>query len=341
VLENSRFRLTFGASGALLGAYDRRAGQELLGPAGAEFVIEEDLGCFCHIDPTGAVWRQSDNPLARIEVVEAGPVRWRIAIENESKGAAYRQWVSIYEHLPWIEFETTMDIRSGEDLRARAAFDLPAAPAEIWAETAFGAIRRDPELAHAVNWVDCGWPHEGLALLNRGLTSYEVADHRLYLTLWRGLSLFNECYGCLQREQRSPLIEQGRREFRYALLPHAGDWRQAGLVRWGQAFNTELQAIVAEAHPGRLPARQSWLAARPDNVVISTVKGAEFGGDLIVRLYEASGAATLASLRVPDGFGAVCETNLLEDERPWAPLNGGEVEFALRPFEIKTLMLRR
>ena len=331
-LENGRFRLALSPSGALLSAYDKIAARELLGMAGAEFVLEEEVGCFCHIDPTGVVWRQSDNPLAKIEVVESGPLRWRAIIENESRRLHYRQEISIYEHLPWIEFRTIMDIRSGEDMRARAVFALPGVPAEVWAETPFGAVRRGAELAHAVNWTDCTGPGWGLGLLNQGLTGYEIAGDQLYLSLWRGLSLYNDCYGCLQREQRAPLIERGRREFRYALLPHAGDWRQAELVHWGQAFNTPLRALGVDAHAGRLPARHGWLSVTPGNVVVAAVKRAEETDYLVVRLYESHGTGTLACLDVPPGYHGWCETNLLEDGAPFAPLRRPGAAVAIPAF---------
>ena len=45
------------------------------------------------------------------------------------------------------------------------------------------------------------------------------------------------------------------RTMRYALVPHAGDWREAGVFRDGLEFNHPLLARVAAPHAGPLPAR--------------------------------------------------------------------------------------
>ena len=42
---------------------------------------------------------------------------------------------------------------------------------------------------------------------------------------------------------------------RYALVPHANDWKEARVYRDGLEFNHPLLARVAAPHPGPLPAR--------------------------------------------------------------------------------------
>ena len=75
--------------------------------------------------------------------------------------------------------------------------------------------------------------------------------------------------------------------------------------------------------------------------MIDTVKRAEDGDDLIVRLYEAHGGRGVARLRVGLPFAEAWFTNLLEDRLAAADVDGDEVVIPFRPFEIVTLALPR
>ncbi len=347
ILENHFYRVEIQPSGALASIYDKVYDKHLLGSGGLELVFEEDLGCFCHIDPNGIVWRQSDFPPGKIEIIEHGPLRWRGIVENQAKGCSYKLEIILFDQNPQIEFRLFMDIRSGEDLRARVHFALPGTCKQIWAETPFGAISRQEGLAHAINWVDCQGEDWKLALLNQGLSNYEVQGNDLWLTLWRGLSLYADCAGCLPRDQRQPLIEHGLREFRFSLLPHDSDWQgnthsQCQIVHAGLSFNNPLQPVLTGSHPGKLPSVQSWISITPSTVIASTVKIAEEGQALVIRLYESAGRQTQALLHLPHGIiQSWQEVNLLEESLTDSLLASQELEINFHPFEIKTLLLKR
>jgi alpha-mannosidase len=78
-------------------------------------------------------------------------------------------------------------------------------------------------------------------------------------------------------------------------------------------------------------------AASVDNagIVIETIKRAEDGQGIILRLYESLGSPTTASLRTTFAHRSVRETNLMEI--PSGPANLDRLDFT--PFEIKTLLL--
>ena len=75
--------------------------------------------------------------------------------------------------------------------------------------------------------------------------------------------------------------------------------------------------------------------------MVDTVKPAEDGDGLIVRLYEAHGARGMARLRVGVPFGEAWFANLLEDRLAPAEVEGDEVVIPFRPFEIVTVALSR
>jgi alpha-mannosidase len=75
------------------------------------------------------------------------------------------------------------------------------------------------------------------------------------------------------------------------------------------------------------------------NLVISALKPGRDGG-LILRLYEATGAAA-GSVRVKfsTGLTSVSEVNLMEDERKSVSVQGDSFQFDARGYEIKTFKL--
>ena len=75
--------------------------------------------------------------------------------------------------------------------------------------------------------------------------------------------------------------------------------------------------------------------------MIDTVKRAEDGDDLIVRLYEAHGARGVGRLRVGMPFADAWFANLLEDRLTPAEVEADEIVVPFRPFEIVTVSLGR
>ena len=86
--------------------------------------------------------------------------------------------------------------------------------------------------------------------------------------------------------------DQGVQHFRYLLVPHAGDWRAAGLTRRAAELGSPLRAMLESFHAGPLPAEQSFVDDGGGPVMVTAVKGSEdeIDGrtDLIVRAVETS-----------------------------------------------------
>jgi alpha-mannosidase len=77
------------------------------------------------------------------------------------------------------------------------------------------------------------------------------------------------------------------------------------------------------------------------NVVVETAKWAEDDDGLIVRLYEAAGGSTSASLDLGAPANGVDQVDLLErNPRPLAAAENGSVSLDFRAREIKTVLVR-
>jgi alpha-mannosidase len=130
------------------------------------------------------------------------------------------------------------------------------------------------------------------------------------------------------------------RTFQYALVPHAGDWRQAGVYRHGLEFNSPLLVRKAAVHAGDVPKRYGLVEISSPNVVLSAFRpGPE--KSTVLRIYEASGtAAPGVKIKLAAKIVEACEANLLEDAGKTLKVEDNAVRFDLRPFEIRTIRLK-
>jgi len=75
-------------------------------------------------------------------------------------------------------------------------------------------------------------------------------------------------------------------------------------------------------------------------VVVDTVKPAEDGRGLIVRLYEAHNQRGKGSLTFATPLLSAEECNLLEEPLGTVDYQGNTLRFQVRPFEIKTFRVQ-
>jgi alpha-mannosidase len=132
-----------------------------------------------------------------------------------------------------------------------------------------------------------------------------------------------------------PDADRGEHELAFAIFPHAGGWRDAGVTAEALRFNAPLLLGGGDGEP------RSWFSTDAPGLFVDAVKPAEDGGGLIVRLYEAHGGRGSARLRVGVPFGEAWFANLLEDRLAPAEVEGAEITIPYRPFEIVTVGLSR
>ena len=92
---------------------------------------------------------------------------------------------------------------------------------------------------------------------------------------------------------------------------------------------------------GSLPSEFSFVSTENPAILIETVKPAEEGDGVIVRLYESFGSTARAKIKIPDGFNKVTLTNLIERDLKVLDLIEGRIEIVAHPFEIITLRFEK
>ncbi|MDR3690982.1 MAG: glycoside hydrolase family 38 C-terminal domain-containing protein, partial [Fimbriimonas sp.] len=142
-----------------------------------------------------------------------------------------------------IDIETTL-VNNEKQVRYQVLVPTAIRGGRYVQEIPFGAVQRPIGVEYpAQTWVDYGNDRYGVALLNNGMPGNLVNDGTLMLSLLRSQSLGDYNLG----HTSDSGFELGEpRTFRYSIVPHTGDWTQAGVVQEGQSFNNPLLVRKAE-----------------------------------------------------------------------------------------------
>jgi alpha-mannosidase len=293
-LENRRLAATLDARGDLASLVDRADGREALRrPARWELLRDTSLrfpAWEIHYRDVAAAPLGSPGEGARIRIVERGPVRVAIEVARRLGESSFASRYRLSDGGDSLEVDCEIDWRSRGCL-LKAAF--PAALAEDAIATydlGLGAIERPvnrPKLYEvpAQQWADLTSPADGagLAILDDcryGWDRPEAATLRLTL-------LHTPRVGRRFRHQGSQ--DLGLHRLRYALAPHAGDWRRGDVVWQAARFNQPLHAYLAPRHSGPLGRELSLLASSSRDVAVRALKMAEETDEAVVRLQELTG----------------------------------------------------
>ena len=270
---------------------------------------------------------------AQVRTVERGPVRVTVEAEHNFLHSTITQRYCLYAGMRRVDVETDLDWheRGGKDVDApmlRALFmpDLRQSVATF--EVPFAGLERPAtgDEVPALRWADVSDGEYGFALLNNGKYGHHVHGNTLGLTLVRS------------PYEPDNLPDQGLQSFAYALYPHAGDWRQAGVDRRGAEFNQPLVPVVTTAHGGDVKPGRDLLTCDPPNVMVTAVKGAESGEEaIIVRLVEMHGRGATARLRWSWEVKRVEVVNVLEERLRDLPCESHGCEIAVGKHKIVTL----
>jgi len=169
-----------------------------------------------------------------------------------------------------------------------------------------GTIERQP-LGHeepGLRWVDVegvgsSGKQVGLLVANDSKYGYDFKDNELRISVLRSPIYAFHDPRTVERQRKYLFTDQGCQVVRYSLLPHDGDWREAGAMRQGHSLNNPPVALQTTPHPGKLGTGTSFVHVEPDSVLCEVVKQAEDGRGLIVRVLETSGSDTQAAIGIP------------------------------------------
>ncbi len=342
-LQNALYTLELNEQGEISRLYDRVAEHEVLAPGQCanQLIAYEDRPLTYDAWDIDLYYEEKPYPLrdnVQIRPLEEGPVRATVEITRLFLSSRVTQRISLWRDSPRIDFATEIDWHDHQ-LLLKAVFPVAINATRATYEIQFGSIERPSHRntswdwarfeVCAQRWADLSEGGYGVSLLNDSKYGYDIHDNVMRLTLLKSAI------------SPDPEADQGLHRFTYSLLPHQGDWRAAQTVR--RAYELNVPVLLT---PGFLPAEQhepasdSFLSTDCPHVVIDTVKPAEDGNGLIVRLYEAHNRRGRGSLTFATPLLSAEACNLLEEPLGTAHYQGNMLSFQVRPFEIKTFRVR-
>lgn len=342
MLENGLLRVQIGTDGLLHQVYDLWSEREVLKPGclGNQFQIHPDLPNnwdAWDIDVFHRERMETVGGLQSLTLLEGGPLRAVVEVCRRYGNSQFRQKVVLRADSARLDFHTEADWQESGKL-LKVSFPVNILSPRATFEIQFGHVERPTHMntswdmarfeVCAHKWVDLSEGDYGVALLNDCKYGHDVFGHTMRLSLLRSPS------------DPDPEADRGRHLFSYALLPHQGDPRQAGVIEEAYAFNAPLRLQPLPSRKGTLPATATWVEADRPGAIIDTVKMSEDGTDLVVRLYEAYGTRGKCELRVNLPVAAASLCDLLERPGRPLPIESGTVSLQLTPFQVATVRFR-
>ena len=180
----------------------------------------------------------------------------------------------------------------------------------------------------AHKWVDLSQGDYGIALLNDSKYGHMISGNLLDLNLLRSPNHPGE------------EADKGEHQFTYSLLPHNGNEAEANVEKDAAALNIPLQTIsVTRDQAEKVSIPQSFISKDAKNIVIETVKAAQEGDGIIIRLYEVYGKGTKAHIQPKFDFQKVFLVDMMEENPAELTIDGKMIELQFKPYEIHTIKL--
>lgn len=204
------------------------------------------------------------------------------------------------------------------------------------------------------NFVDYADDQQGLAVISRRVTEYEVLPEKegaVALTLLRSVGWLARYDLQTRTGDVGPHIFTpeaqclGEHVFSYALYPHRGDWSEEKSHVQASSHNLRPRVVQTSAQFGRLPDELAFVSLQseePTNAFrITALKRAEAGDGIIIRLFNTLDQAVQGELKTWWSEAAkVFKTNLNEEVQTGLVNENGCVAIKARPKEIITLKLK-
>jgi alpha-mannosidase len=338
-IENAFLRVEVDTTtGAVVRIYDRRAGREVLATGGRANVLQV-------LDDRPAQW-DAWNLMPNPETWEVTEVRRtsgradaavaRFEIERAWGSSVFRQTLVLRRAADHLDVENDVDWRERRKF-LKVAFSFAVTPDSATFEIPYGTIGRSGRPTTQAErakwevpgqrWADVSADGYGVSVLNDAKYGWDYRDGLLRLSLLKAPIWPDST------------ADRGPHRFRFAILPHAGDWKAAGIERRAAEYNVPLLAGVEPAHAGPLGRAVGFGGTGSPGVSVTWLKRAEEGERLVLRLVEWHGRDTDVAVALPCAPRGVWRANLLEDAGTSLAVTGREARLSLRAFEIATLLV--
>jgi alpha-mannosidase len=345
-VESDFYRVTL-APGGVAGLYDKELGREVLdtrkflgfevftmrsvGNGAGEFgrVQQPTMEGFDSLGRHKPVWHLVSG--------ESGPVKTVLALEQSMPDCTVRQKLIVYNMIKRIDCEVELVGFDGDPYREyRLAVPVAADKGEVAYEIPFGVLEvgkgeakgtggpaygnlvydeemKDIRPREVQNFLYAGGADFGVTFS----TSVAVNDFKdptdspVPYPVLQPILLASRrsCHG-----EGNWYLQEGDHHYRFSLTSHAPGWRNG--YRAGIGPNDPLVALVGPAAgpASDLPESRTFLPFAATNLVLSTMKKAEDGDAVVLRVYDVEGRDSEAAMELVVPVREAARTNIIEEE---------------------------
>ncbi len=343
-LENEFLRVDFDEAGDITVLFDKENGRELIPPGHVanQFQLFEDRpktpdAWEIDIYYDDVMWLAERAESVR--VLENGPLRGALQVSRCIGNSVFTQRISLAHNSRRIDFETVVDWQE-RHMMLKVAFPVDVLSPMATYEIQWGNVERPTHRntswdwarfeTCAQKWADLSEGGYGVSLLNDCKYGYDIHENVIRLTLLRSPT------------DPDPNADRGEHQFTYSLFPHAGSWDELTI---SEAYALNDPLIVWE-DPGQALGRidsevaaSAFVSVDQANVIIETIKQAEDGEGLILRVYECRRKRCDFRLTTAFPLASVWRTNLLEENQKELPCTDNALSIPIKPYQILTLRL--
>jgi alpha-mannosidase len=346
-LENSRYVVKIDAAGDVSSVYDKLNQKELLqAPARLAYMHENPS----QFPAWNMDWSDQKMPPrayvtgpASFKIVEEGPVRVAVQVTRRSEGSKFVQTLRLGsgDAADRLDFVTQIDWQ-GKESALKAEFPLSVSNPKATYNWGLGTVMRGNDEPKKYEVASHGWidltnedKSYGASILDDcKYGSDKPNDNTLRLTL-----IYTP--GVRGGYQHQATQDWGRNVMTYSLMGHTDTWEKAG-TQWDSAeLNQPLIAFQTDRHPGIAGPSWSLATSSSKDVSLESVKQAEKGDEVVVRLNELAGeshqgvkikfAAPILSAREIDGQ---------ERTIGKANISNGQLDVDMTPYEPRAFALK-
>lgn len=330
------YEIEWNNNGQLTKIYDREAESDVLevGARGNVLQVFEDKPRQYDAWDIDIYYQEKMREVTELQVIEIkeiGLLRAVVYFEWNYMNSIIKQKMILYKNSRRIDFETEVNWKEHQQFM-KVAFPVQIRATEATYDIQFGNVKRPTHwntswdharfevVAH--QWADLSERGFGVSLLNDCKYGYDIKNNMMRLSLIKS-AIYPD-----------PQADQGEHVFTYSLLPHLGNWEEAKTVHEAWALNNPLKYIQGKAMESSL----SVFYTSNERVMIDVVKKAEKQNKVILRMHEFTGSRGKVEVFSDLIIKSWQECDLMEKVNGEKYMSGN-MEFDIKPYEIKTYMI--
>lgn len=318
--------------------------------------VEERRGNYIfNMTPSGRVFPAQ---ISRIETLDNNAVWCRFCIHGDIYGMPFMQEYTLFNASGDILIENEICWNEPHWIRIQQVFRYAGDNAEIRYGVPYGHVKYPEVMENTTetegitdeldietrrnlrlcrNWVDIGGENSG-ATIAGDHRMWEFSGHTLRSYMIRGAgfchAVKSELDGKFENISRPPA---GKYKFRYMIRPRHRIFEKSLSHRCGWELNYPVLATCVNSNRGEiLPDSTGLVDFSGSSVIVSAIKKAETGNNIVLRGFETSGQTTAAELPGLDKY--VCyETDILERNLKECSSN----KLTFHPFEVKSVIFKQ